>query len=980
MKERKVIHIKNGVHSPQVENAFEIYTLSVSDLNEHQHNYLFDFIQASPDDNHLWNTRINDILNRLSDKSEKYKYAPLFFQQVAWPFFYYLRIKRTLQEIHRQCLANKIIIDSRDDKILTYAVQSFCQSHSLEHEVLGLQGLPHSHHFSLMTTIDLPYYNHSSFFVGIFGRILSRRYKNKQKGAYYQDYWNVTANVKEIAMPLKLHALMSIRSVLSRLFGIKKILCPPIKATAYEFYDAWDFSVRNSISSDIESVSDFEQDENHFISTLLENIQQTWTYSRLDKLARALVQHFKKQNIRQIYLHSDLLPSSRLLSYAIHQAGGASVFIPHGLLSESMSPAKNGDHSFGADWYGCWSSASATQFSDDGYNTFLYGHPIFLDLPHKKIKRLEQNPQKWRVLVLVPSFLPAILQSRPDSPWYYCKSIIDSLLTLGVCPKNITLKIHAGQNALYHKITQGVYERVYHINREIKIIETSPQPYHSIFEDKDLTIAGFTTGLIESLVCGVPALNIGVSTSHSKVLENMIPQLPERFTLEDILVTHHYEERWGTFVDNILSVSQKNNYSTHRPRVSSDSFTLDQLKPRTLIYTGHCEIVGGDAKYLFDLIPQLYNRQDYKIITDVNSVFEKRAQWHFCDYSSIQYLDTSPALFALPSKTQLQKIRKIVKKIFFDNIINDFKNARLFYKEFRYHQPEMFWFNNGGYPAKRAGLVAVIVAYLCGIKKNVMTFHNVPEKPTYRHGMILLYNRILRKVLTRVIAVSDNLNTQLQTSWGYTSEKVVTIPLGLADREPFSDDTKEDFKRSLGLSPQTRLALMASNIDEERKGHHVLIEAVSLLQRQNPQADYKVLLVGDGMLKNTIQDKIKQLQLEDRFLLLGHQSDMVIFNEIADFSLIPSIGSEGIPYTIKEAYRSCKPVITTDAGGCAEAVIDMKTGILVPQNSVESLAHAMQILISDPTLCQKMGHQARKFYEDHYSFKDALQKHREVLS
>ena len=70
-------------------------------------------------------------------------------------------------------------------------------------------------------------------------------------------------------------------------------------------------------------------------------------------------------------------------------------------------------------------------------------------------------------------------------------------------------------------------------------------------------------------------------------------------------------------------------------------------KKNLLLYSGHCEIVGGDAKYFFELINNL-NSEKYniKVYTDINHVFEERAQQWLTKDISIHYLSTYPKLFA----------------------------------------------------------------------------------------------------------------------------------------------------------------------------------------------------------------------------------------------------------------------------------------------------------------------------------------------
>lgn len=88
---------------------------------------------------------------------------------------------------------------------------------------------------------------------------------------------------------------------------------------------------------------------------------------------------------------------------------------------------------------------------------------------------------------------------------------------------------------------------------------------------------------------------------------------------------------------------------------------------------------------------------------------------------------------------------------------------------------------------------------------------------------------------------------------------------------------------------------------------------------------------------------------------------------IADCTVyvLPSF-REGTPRTVLEAMAMGRPIITTDAPGCRETVVDGENGFLVPVKSVDALVHAMLKFIEDPTLAVRMGKCSREIAEDKY--------------
>lgn len=79
----------------------------------------------------------------------------------------------------------------------------------------------------------------------------------------------------------------------------------------------------------------------------------------------------------------------------------------------------------------------------------------------------------------------------------------------------------------------------------------------------------------------------------------------------------------------------------------------------------------------------------------------------------------------------------------------------------------------------------------------------------------------------------------------------------------------------------------------------------------------------------------------------------------ASVYVLPSY-SEGTPRTVLEAMAMGRAVITTDAPGCRETVVDGDNGFLVPVRSVEALARAMSRFVDEPALVGRMGARSRQ--------------------
>ena len=117
----------------------------------------------------------------------------------------------------------------------------------------------------------------------------------------------------------------------------------------------------------------------------------------------------------------------------------------------------------------------------------------------------------------------------------------------------------------------------------------------------------------------------------------------------------------------------------------------------------------------------------------------------------------------------------------------------------------------------------------------------------------------------------------------------------------------------------------------------------------------------DAISKEELDSWIEKGSIE----YLGYLDDVRPAIEESTVYVLPSY-REGTPRTVLEAMAMGRPIITTEAPGCRETVIDGENGFLVPVRSVDALVEAMQRFIDNPELAIEMGRRSREIAEEKY--------------
>jgi len=161
------------------------------------------------------------------------------------------------------------------------------------------------------------------------------------------------------------------------------------------------------------------------------------------------------------------------------------------------------------------------------------------------------------------------------------------------------------------------------------------------------------------------------------------------------------------------------------------------------------------------------------------------------------------------------------------------------------------------------------------------------------------------------------------------------------------------------------------------KGFEQLIDVCAELSRRG--LDFICEIMGDGPLRENLQEKIDRLSLSSRVTLLGSLSQGEVFERLqaSDIFTLPSItdrqgASDVFPTVIMEAMSAARPIVSTRLAGIPELVVHEETGLLVQPGDTMALVEALEQLIRNLELRLRYGRAGRRRIEQHFRIEQTI--------
>jgi glycosyltransferase involved in cell wall biosynthesis len=254
--------------------------------------------------------------------------------------------------------------------------------------------------------------------------------------------------------------------------------------------------------------------------------------------------------------------------------------------------------------------------------------------------------------------------------------------------------------------------------------------------------------------------------------------------------------------------------------------------------------------------------------------------------------------------------------------------------------------------AGRAGAVGRIAAYRVGVPAIVHTLHGFP----FNEFQSLPTRRALQVVERRLGRITD----WFLTDGTFVASEAVRLNIAPPDRiralispidriPRLTPVARRDARRRLGIPDGVKVIGTTARLARQ-KGPLDMVDAIAALRR----ADVLMVWVGDGELRPEVERRIAELEIEDRFLLLGDRGDVPDLLPAFDILAMSSLW-EGLPCSVVEAMTCGIPVVATAVNSVPELVIPGRTGLLARPQDAASLCRALAYMLDHPAAAARMA-------------------------
>jgi len=293
----------------------------------------------------------------------------------------------------------------------------------------------------------------------------------------------------------------------------------------------------------------------------------------------------------------------------------------------------------------------------------------------------------------------------------------------------------------------------------------------------------------------------------------------------------------------------------------------------------------------------------------------------------------------------------------------DLRAALNLYRLFCHQKPDVVHTHSS-----KAGILGRVAARLARVPVVIHTIHGTSfgvHEPPWRNALFRAAERVCARWTHRIVTVADAMTTDSLSARTDLAPKFTTIYSGM-NVGPFLEclPLRRDARRCFGFEDNHVVVGKIARLFEF-KGHDDVLRAGAIAARKVP--NLRFLFVGDGLLRQSLEDLARDLGIRDRVVFAGLLPPDRIPEAVSAMDLLVHASlREGLARAIPQALLAGRPAVAYELDGTPEVVLPGKTGILVKPRDVPSLADAIVTLALDPERRRAMGEEGRALCRDRF--------------
>lgn len=386
----------------------------------------------------------------------------------------------------------------------------------------------------------------------------------------------------------------------------------------------------------------------------------------------------------------------------------------------------------------------------------------------------------------------------------------------------------------------------------------------------------------------------------------------------------------------------------------------ENIRPRLLIILNRF-VIGGQAVDTIPLAWHLHKHFDILILYGEKEKDEIEPAFLLEKYPGLQLKKVAPLR---------RSINPFIDLLAFYNILS----ILISYKPHIVH-------THGA----KSGFIGRLSAWLAGAPVIIHTFHGHFFHSYFNKlvsCIIAWVERCMGKITTAGIALGPEQKADLVNRYKILPVgKLHIIPLGFAfDEWNDQDALRQSFRNKYGLQNDDVAIGIVGRI-VAIKNHSFFVNVVANVLNDTAGARPAFFIVGDGDQRKQVEHALEQKNIsynnkvvttENRVVFTSWLTNMYQVMNGLDIIVLTSL-NEGTPLSVIEAQFFKRPVISTNAGGVKDTMVNGLTGYVIDNNEVATFSDKVRLLLKSKQLRNQMGEEGYKFASEKFS------KHKEVV-